>query len=136
MELYLNQIKRLYDQLTAKSIIIPEKVIFAWVLNNLTSEYETLITTITQSIRVNGADSIKLHDLFSNLIDESKRIKNKQIHDNELALYTEYKTYKSNKANKSNKSKFNEKNKIKKTKNDKLLKCDHCHKKGHKINKC
>jgi len=33
MENYLNQVKRLYDQLTAKDVIIPEKVIFAWVLN-------------------------------------------------------------------------------------------------------
>ena len=77
MELYLNQIKRLYDQFTVKNVLIPEKVIFAWVLNNLSSNYETLITTITQSIRVNGSDSVKLEDLFSNLIDESKRLKSK-----------------------------------------------------------
>ena len=86
METYLNQIKRLYDQLTAKNIIIPEKVIFAWVLNNLTFEYETLITTITQLIRVNGANSISLSDLLSNLIDESKRIKNRAS-DHEAALW-------------------------------------------------
>ena len=65
-------------------------------LNNLTLEYETLTTTITQSIKVNGTNSIKLHGLFSNLINESKRIKNKQIQNDEIALLVEYKTSKSN----------------------------------------
>ena len=127
MELYLNQIKRLYDQLTAKNVIIPEKVIFAWVLNNLSSNYETLITTITQSIRVNGADSFKLEELFSNLIDESKRLKSKDS--DAIALFTktkkakEYKPYNQNKVQKHSKNKSE-------------LKCEHCHKKGHKIDKC
>ena len=75
MDVYLNQIKRFYDQLTAKNIIIPEKVIFAWVLNNLTNQYETLITTITQSIRVNKSNSMKLQKLFANLINKSKKLK-------------------------------------------------------------
>ena len=103
-------------------------------LNNLTLEYETLITIITQLIKVNGANSIKLHDLFSNLIDESKRIKNKQIQNDEMALLAEYKTSKFNKANKSKKPKFNQQNKVKKTKSP--LKCDYYHKKKHKINTC
>ena len=103
-------------------------------LNNLTLEYETLTTTITQLIRVNEADFIKLHGLFSNLINESKRIKNKQIQNDKMALLVKYKTLKFNKANKLKKSKFNQQNKIKKTKN--TLKCDHCYKKRHKINTC
>ena len=127
MELYLNQIKRLYDQLTAKNVIIPEKVIFAWVLNNLSSNYETLITTITQSICVNGSDSLKLEDLFSNLIDESKRLKTKDSDAIALSVRTkkakEYKPYNQNKVQKHSKNKSE-------------LKCEHCHKKGHKIDKC
>ena len=104
-------------------------------LNNLTFEYETLITIITQSIKVNGTNFIKLYDLFNNLINESKRIKNKQTQNDEMALLAEYKTSKSNKANnKSKKPKFNQQNKVKKAKN--TLKCDHCHKKGHKIDTC
>jgi len=91
MKIYLNQVKRLFNQLTAKNVIIPEKVIFAWVLNNLSPNYETLITTITQSIRVNSSDSIKLEELFSNLIDESKRLKHKDS--GETALVTTVRTH-------------------------------------------
>ncbi len=124
MEIYLNQVKRLHDQLTAKNVIIPEKVIFARVLNNLSPNYETLITTITQSIRVNGSGSIKLEKLFSNLIDESKRLKHKDS--GETALHTtkqksKYKPYNANKVSK---------------KSNKSITCEHCHKKGHKIEKC
>jgi len=72
--------------LTAKNVIIPEKIIFAWVLNNLSPSYETLITTITQYIRVNDSGSIKLEELFSNLIDKSKRLKHKDS--DETALFT------------------------------------------------
>jgi len=132
MKLYLNQVKRLFDQLTAKNVIIPEKVIFAWVLNNLSTNYEILITTITQSIRVNGSSSIKLEELFSNLIDKSKRLKHKDS--GETALHTtkqkpKYKPYNANKVtkNKSNKSNIN---------SNKSITCEHCCKKGHKIEKC
>ena len=132
MEIYLNQVKRLNDQLIAKDIIIPEKVIFAWVLNNLSDNYETLITTITQAIRVNGSDSLKLDELFANLIDESKRVKSrskKNQNSTEIALFIkgkkgEFKPYNKNKVNKSgNNPKFS-------------IKCAHCHKKGHKIENC
>ena len=37
-----------------------QKITFAWVLNNLTSEYDTFIIIIIQSIRVNDANSIKI----------------------------------------------------------------------------
>lgn len=129
MEIYLNQVKRLYDQLTAKNVIIPEKVIFAWVLNNLSPSYETLITTITQSIRVNGSGSIKLEELFSNLIDESKRLKHKDSGETALLITKQkkYKSYNANKVNKSNKSNKN---------SNKSITCEHCRKKGHQIEKC
>jgi len=132
MELYLNQVKRLYDQLTAKNVIIPEKVIFAWVLNNLSPNYETLITTITQSIRVNSSSSIKLEELFSNLIDESKRLKHRDS--GETALYTtkQKSKYKPCNANKVTKNKSNNLNKNL----NKSIICEHCRKKGHKIEKC
>ena len=125
MKLYLNQVKRLYDQLTAKNVIIPEKVIFAWVLNNLSSNYETLITTITQSMRVNGSDSINLENLFSNLIDESKRLKGRDSDAITLAAKA---------SNNSSFKPYNQQKVGKKKRPD--LKCDHCHKKGHKADKC
>ena len=59
-------------------------------LNNLTSEYKTLITIITQLIKVNEVKFIKLQNLFNNLINKSKRIKNKQIQNDKMTLLTEY----------------------------------------------
>ena len=125
MEQYLNQVKRLYDQLTAKSVVIPEKVIFAWVLNNLSPRYETLITTITQSIRVNGSGSIKLEELFANLIDESKRLRSKHAPDT-LALSAKAKSRKPYQRNKVQKP----------FKKGGDLTCDHCHKLGHRVSTC
>jgi len=115
--------------LTAKNVIIPEKVIFAWVLNNLSPNYETLITTITQSIRVNGSGLIKLEELFSNLIDESKRLKHKDSGETALVTTKQKSKYKPYNANKVSKNKSNKNS-------NKSITCEHCRKKGHKIEKC
>jgi len=132
MKLYLNQIKRLFDQLTAKNVIISEKIIFAWILNNLPANYETLITTITQSIRVNGSSSIKLEELFFNLINEFKRLKHKDSGETALHTTKQKPKYKSYNANKITKNKSNNSNKN----SNKSITCEHCRKKSHKIEKC
>ena len=94
IEDYLNQIKRLTDDLSARKLTIPNKVIAAWTLNNLTSEYENTVAMISQSIRAKQAEiksaistpqsgqstsvdetDINLEDLFSQLIDESRRLR-------------------------------------------------------------
>ena len=72
MEEYLNKVKQLTDQLKAKGIELPNQVIVAWVLNNLTSPYKGFVTIVTQSYRTNSSD-INLENLFSNLLDESRR---------------------------------------------------------------
>ena len=72
MEEYLNKVKQLTDQLKAKGIELPSQVIVAWVLNNLTSPYEGFVTMVTQSYRTNSS-TINLENLFSNLIDKSRR---------------------------------------------------------------
>ena len=54
----------------------------AWVLNNLTSPYEGFVTIVTQSYRTNSSN-INLENLFSNLLDESRRQGSK---DYEIAL--------------------------------------------------
>ena len=72
MKEYLNKIKQLSDQLKAKNLELSKQVIIAWVLNNLTNNYNGLVSNITQSLRTNiELYSIKL--LFSNLLDELKR---------------------------------------------------------------
>lgn len=51
MEEYLNKIRQLNDDLSAKNIVLPKQVIVAWVLNNLTDDFEMIVSTITQSLR-------------------------------------------------------------------------------------
>ena len=119
MEAYINKIKRISDQLYAKNIQLPDKVIFAWAIGNLTEEYEGFVTTITQTMRVNGDKALNLAQLFANLVDESKRI---TIRDNESVLYVQ----KNNKPNKLGKYR------VEKTQK----KCPFCKKGNHKAEKC
>jgi Reverse transcriptase (RNA-dependent DNA polymerase)/gag-polypeptide of LTR copia-type/Integrase core domain/GAG-pre-integrase domain len=93
MEEYLNKIKQLSDQLKAKNIELPKQVIIAWVLNNLTDNYDGLVSNITQSLR-NDINSYNLENLFSNLLDESKRQDSKEL---SQALYSSNKNYKGKK---------------------------------------
>ena len=44
----------------------------AWVLNNLTNPYKGFVTIVTQLYRTNSSN-INLENLFSNLLDESRR---------------------------------------------------------------
>ena len=60
MKDYINNLKRISDQLYTKNIKLPDKVIFAWALDNLTEEYNGFVTTITQTIRVNGDKALNL----------------------------------------------------------------------------
>jgi gag-polypeptide of LTR copia-type len=82
MEEYLNKVKQLTDQLKAKGIELPNQVIVAWVLNNLTSPYKGFVTIVTQSYRTNSS-TINLEILFFNLLDESRRQVSK---DKDIAL--------------------------------------------------
>jgi len=72
MEEYLNKVKQLSDQLKAKEIELPNQVIIAWVLNNLSPGYEGFVSNVIQSLRSDPA-AYTLESLFSNLLDESKR---------------------------------------------------------------
>jgi hypothetical protein len=84
-----------------------------------------LITTITQSIRVNGSDAVRLNDLFVNLLDESKRLKAKDSSFSALvARHTKNKKNRAKPYDKSQKDKNSE------------MKCNHCHKEEHKAEAC
>ena len=71
---------------------MPSQVIVAWVLNNLTSPYKGFVTMVTQSYRTNSS-TINLENLFSNLLDESRRQVSK---DQEIALVTRSRQPRSN----------------------------------------
>ena len=47
MKNYINNFKRISDQLYAKNIKLVDKVIFAWIFGNLIEEYDGIVTTIT-----------------------------------------------------------------------------------------
>jgi gag-polypeptide of LTR copia-type len=77
IEKYLNKIIKLNDDLAAHSIIIPNKVITAWALNHLTLEYEQTVAIISQTFRACEGE-INTEELFSQLLDESRRLKSKE----------------------------------------------------------
>ena len=72
MEDFLSKIKYLDDNLSSKGIKLPKQVVLAYVLNNLTPPYEGLVTIVTQSF-CQGSDGMDIENLFSSLIDESRR---------------------------------------------------------------
>jgi hypothetical protein len=109
----------LTDDLSTRNLIIPNKVIAVWTLNNLTSDYENIVAMISQFIRTSQSE-INLDDLFSQLIDESRRLKSKE--DKEMALNSKA----------SSGGAKPKKNKLRKTKRT----CTHCRKSGHNENKC
>ena len=112
IEKYLNKLVRLTDDLEARKITIPKKVIVAWALNHLTPEYEQTVAVISQSFRSNKKE-IDMDTLFTQLLDESRRLKSRDS-TKETAL-----------AVKSGPNKSTER-----------PKCTHCKKKGHEESKC
>ena len=87
MKNYINNFKRISDQLYAKNIKLLDKVIFAWAFDNLIEEYDDIVTTIIQTIKVNDDKVLNLKELFVNLVDESKRVITR---DKETALYIKH----------------------------------------------
>ena len=73
LELYLQNIKRLVNSLEARNIKLPNSFIVALLLNNLSSDYKYIVTIITQFIR--ESSNVDIDAIFSQLIDESRRLK-------------------------------------------------------------
>ncbi len=86
VEKYLNKIKRQQDNLLTKKIAIPKKVIFAFVLNNLSEEYNATIDIITASFGKNS--SINLEDLFSKILESTRLMRAREASAVKLALAT------------------------------------------------
>ena len=147
LEKYLNNFKKLINNLEAKDITLPNKFIIALLLNNLSKEYNYLVTIITQNIRADSSNLV-LEDIMSNLLDEYRRIitiKNNNNNSNKTSLPRLSYPNKDNKSNifrdkdgdiemalatkKPNYSKSNNK-----TKSNKI--CSHCHKNGHLVDSC
>ena len=126
MKDYINNLKRISDQLYAKNIKLLDKVIFAWVLDNLIEEYQNFVTIITQTIRVNDDKALNLTQLFVNLIDESKRVSTR---DEETALYIKH-------DKKRDKIQHMNEYRVEKLNTADKQKCSFCKKDNHKTKKC
>jgi hypothetical protein len=111
IEDYLNRIRRLTDELAARNLAIPNKVIAAYTLSNLGPEWENTVAIISQTFRSQQGD-IDLLALFSQLIDESRR--RQALHYPVEMVMT---------------SQARPKKPIRPT-------CYHCNKVGHKADKC
>ena len=83
---YLNKVKRYQDNLLTKKITIPKKVIFVFVLNNLSEEYNATIDIITASFGKNS--SISLEDLFLKILESTRLIRTTETSAVKLVLAT------------------------------------------------
>lgn len=112
IEAYLTRIKRLTDELAARKLPIPSKVIAAYTLSNLGPEWENTVAIISQSYRTHEGPEIDLVALFGQLIDESRRRQDRNQSE-EMVMATQTNRTRSIRP-----------------------KCPHCKKGGHTSNKC
>lgn len=73
MEDYLNKLKEITDELSAREISLPEPFIIAFLLHNLGEEYSNYTTSVIQALRSNPK-SYNFESLSASLLDESKRL--------------------------------------------------------------
>lgn len=73
VEEFLNTSKRLLDTMIERKINLPIKVIFTQYINNLSDDFENMVTNIMQTLR-NNFDTHTLDELFSTLLDEANRL--------------------------------------------------------------
>ena len=128
VENYLSRIRRLVEDLQARDLTIPNKVIAAYILSNLTNEYDHVVSVISQSYR--SETDVDLDILFSQIMDESRRLKYRDddIEMSMTATMTQRDKSQAQKGNKSTKKgNFRPQNR---------QKCPHCNKTGHEPTKC
>ena len=73
VEIYLQKINRLVLSLESRNLALPHRFIAALILNNLSSDFDYLVTAITQDFRLDK--EIDLKNLYNQIIDESRRQK-------------------------------------------------------------
>ena len=80
MQSYLDQIIRLSNELSGKDLAIPDPILIAYTLSKLTPEYGSVISVISQQYRQKQSSrAITIEMLYSQLIDESRRLKTQEI---------------------------------------------------------
>lgn len=81
VEKYLTKIRSLTDDLATRNKAIPAEIIAAYILNNLTPEYDYIVAALNTALR--NKEKVDLDDLSSQIIDEARRIQDKE---DDLAL--------------------------------------------------
>ena len=138
IENYINNFHRLVNSLNSKSIKLPKQFLVSLLLNNLNSkDYEYLVATITQSIRLQeNQEEIDLDEIVSQLLDESRRLSSIKAYKNNPNSYNN--SY--NRNSYYNQSKFQESTDIEMAMNTKAnykpTLCNYCDKKGHLEDSC
>lgn len=149
LEFYVNNFRRILNQLKSKDIVLPDKFIVALLLNNLSKDYDNIVAIITQNIRLEQQSNITIDDIINQLLDENRRLKS-NYKSNNNTTYVNYRSYNKNndsdvemamptKAKKTKKSKANSINNTtnssyNNTKNNKT--CNYCKLKGHLESTC
>ncbi|RKF56895.1 hypothetical protein OnM2_078049, partial [Erysiphe neolycopersici] len=78
MEEFLYTSCRLLDSMQQRGIELPKKVIFTQYLNNLSNNYENIVSNIMQTLR-NNFYSYTLDELFSNFNDENLLMSHEEL---------------------------------------------------------
>jgi hypothetical protein len=147
LELYINNFKRIINNLESRNITLPSNFVVALLLNNLNKDYEYIVTIITQTIRVNNNSTIDIDSIIAQLLDESRRlnsIKNRNSYNNYYKPNNNPNNNSFNKGKNSSNSYSNDiemslqtSNKNNNSKNTKTsIKCSYCKKLGHLEDKC
>ena len=76
LESYLNEIKRLMEELKSRNLGLPAQIVISWILSNLDDEFEGFVSNITQSLR-KDPQAYTFDTLTSATLDEAKRHKHK-----------------------------------------------------------
>ncbi|KAL6154143.1 hypothetical protein ACJBU6_07428 [Exserohilum turcicum] len=143
VEQYIQKVSRLVLNLEARNISLPPSFIAALILNNLNSDFDYLVTAITQDLRSNKAVDLDL--ICSQILDESRRhkaIKNSSssLHRNSSSNSADQKSYRhyhrSSASSQTPQSRDVEMTLATQKSNKSPKQCSYCHKNGHQIDQC
>ena len=76
LESYLNEVKRLTEELKTRNLELPSQIVISWILANLGEEFEGFVSNITQSFR-KDSKAYDFDTLTLVILDEGKRHKHK-----------------------------------------------------------
>ncbi|KAI1000139.1 hypothetical protein K3495_g8059 [Podosphaera aphanis] len=89
MEEYVNAMKLNIVGLETKQLLPPKKLLIAFIVDGLTSKYDSVAGNIIQSMR-HDVGSYNTESSFASLLDESRRLSKREDAEDELALVALY----------------------------------------------